>query len=120
MKKLAVLFLVWLSLASAAILVDGVDLADIDAHYIKLDFVLGWGNKIYTYVDYGQGGKYTKHKVIDENGKARAFKSKIEVLNTFYKNAWEVNSVITEPKGGADSSAVSGYTYYLLERRDEK
>ena len=57
--------------------------------------------------------------VVDENGKKRAFKSRIDILNTFYKNGWEVNSAITEPKGGADSSAVSGYTYYLLEKRDK-
>ena len=113
--------LIMLSLASAKILVDGVDLAAVDAHYIKLKVgYFGWfKTHACAYIDYGQEGKRV---VVDENGKTRAFVSRIDILNTFYKNGWEINSVVSEPNSSLKDSVVTVQTetYFILERAGDK
>lgn len=122
MKKLAVLVLLLLSLASAKILVNGVDLANVDAHYIELKVGYGWGSKAYAYVNYGQEDKSKKHIVVDDNGKKLAFISRVDILNTFYKNGWEITSVVSEPYSSTKDSTITinTKTYYILDRIGDK
>lgn len=121
MKKLIVLLLVLLSIASAKIMVQGVDLSQIDEHYIWLDINYGFKSKCYfAYVNYGQEAKFRDKVALNENGYKWEFNSTVDVLNTFYKNGWELKTAITRPSGGGDDSSVSSYTYYILERKDEK
>lgn len=123
MKKFIALLLALFTIASASILVKGIDLADIEEHYITLDIKYGFKSKqYYAYVNYGQDViKYRDRIVVDENGDNRVFNSTIKVLNTFYKNGWEIKTAITKTSGGGnDNSSISSDTYYILERRDDK
>ncbi|MFA6619017.1 MAG: hypothetical protein WCT23_08125 [Candidatus Neomarinimicrobiota bacterium] len=120
MKKALIVLFVLFSLASAEILVMGVDLDTVDKHYIRLSIGGGFINKIFAYVDYGQAGRDRHHVVIEEEGNKREFNSEIQILNLFYEHGWEIKAAITEPSGGSDGSSVYGDTYYILERMDEK
>jgi hypothetical protein len=120
MKKVIVLLVVMLSLASAEILVMGVDLDVVEKHYIRVNIAGSLGTKLYVYVDYGQGGLSRNHVVINRTGGKRVFESEIDVLNLFYENGWEIKTAITEPSGGSEGSSISGDTYYILERMDRK
>ena len=123
MKKFIALLLALFTIASASILVKGIDLADIEEHYITLDIKYGFKSiQYYAYVNYGQDViKYRDRIVVDENGDNRVFNSTIKVLNTFYKNGWEIKTAITKTSGGGnDNSSISSDTYYILERRDDK
>ena len=120
MKKLTILLIILLSIASAKILVHGNDLADIDEHYIKMNVSVSSGPKYYAYVDYGQDAPAHYRYVQNEKGQKRCFDSEVDILNVFYVNGWEIKTAITEPSGGADGCSVSGDTYYILERIDDK
>ena len=120
MKKTLILLLLLFSIASAEILVMGVDLDVVEKHYIKVDIAGTLGTKLYAYVDYGQGGLSRNHVVINRTGGKRVFESEIDVLNLFYENGWQIKAAITEPSGGSDGSSVYGNTYYILERIDKK
>ena len=95
MKKTLILLLLLFSIASAEILVMGVDLDVVEKHYIKVDIAGILGTKLYAYVDYGQGGLSRYHVVINRTGGKRVFESEIDVLNVFYENGWQIKAAIT-------------------------
>ncbi len=120
MKRALVVLLVMFSLASAEILVMGVDLDTIEKHYIKVSIGAGFTTKIFAYVDYGQGGLARNHAVISRSGGKMKFDSEIHVLNHFYDHGWELKAAVSEPHGGSGESSISANTYYILERMDKK
>ena len=120
MKKIFLLFLTLFSIASAEILVMGVDLDTIDKHYIQLSVSGGFTGKVYAYVDYGQGGLDRNHAVISRSGGKQKFDSTIDILNHFYDHGWELKAAVSEPYGGSDGSSVNADTYYILEQMDKK
>jgi hypothetical protein len=120
MKKTILLLLALLSFASAEILLKEISLDKIEKHYIRLDTAGSFGKIVFAYVDYGQNGHDRDQVVINKTGGKREFTSEIEILNIFYENGWEIKASITEPTGGSDGGFVSGDTYYILEKMDEK
>ena len=118
-KTLFFLMLFFSTFIYADIYVNGVDLDSTEVHYLKVEIEYNLGKTI-AYVDYGQEESLRHRRVTDKNSEKRYFNSVADVLNTFYKNAWEIEEVFTVPSGGSDNSSIYGTTYYIFERMTNK
>ena len=106
--------------AMAQIYVNGKDINSMDIQYIEIEietFSLRAESRVL--VDYGQeirtmGFKYAI--VTDKRGSDETllFYSKVEALNWFYKNGWEIKQAFNQRTGGDVSN---NDIIYLMQRK---
>lgn len=98
--------------------INSVPLKDIQTEYIKVNF--SWKNSkaMMARIDYGQesqtsGFKYT-NQLKDESGEPILFNSKMDILNYFFDNGYELFQAVEEAFKDSGSS-----TYLILRKKKE-
>lgn len=112
MKKLifCCLLLGAAGLAQAQVMVNGVNINDLDIHYIEIYGATGLNN---VRINYGQSNTtawFNFDPLPDPEGKP--FRNTISALNFLHKNGWEL--VLPASQWGNDEVST-----YLLKRREE-
>lgn len=117
MKKLIVALAIGMFSFSGntQVIVDGVDINDMDLHYVELVGQTRFINltKIKVFVDYGQDFSWRQQTIEDRGGERSSFNSMVDALNFMYENGWEFVSNYHIDNDGS-------LTYhYILQRQVE-
>ncbi|MFO7841681.1 MAG: hypothetical protein R6V48_05960 [Fidelibacterota bacterium] len=115
MKRLFLLLLLTFFL-NAAVFVDGVNLNEVDCHYLTVEIDEDL-RKTQVYADCGRDEPEHWRRVTDKEGETKLFHSVSDALNFFCRNGWEIRDIYTKPSGGGDVSSVNTSIHYVLQRR---